>query len=137
VRSFHHAHLMASDLDASIAFYRDHFGAEVVADLEFAGARNVFVQVGNGALHFYDQAPNRRGPVNHLGMCVDDLEACVAGLIEAGHSPRPIVDTGIGRYAMVEAPDGLLLEVFEPPPGLDNRMRAYFGLERPPTARPD
>ena len=129
MRSLHHAHLMASDLDASIAFYRDHFGGEVVADLEFAGARNVFMQVGGGALHFYDQPPNHRGPVNHLGMCVVDLDDCVAELADAGFAPRPIVDTGAGRYAMVEAPDGLLLELFEPPPGLDERMQAYFGLD--------
>jgi hypothetical protein len=69
-------------------------------------------------------------------MCVEDLDACVAGLMEAGYAPRPTVDTGMGRYAMVEAPDGLLLEVFEPPPGLDDRMRAYFGLDRSPTAGP-
>lgn len=129
MRSLHHAHLMASDLDVSVAFYRDHFGGEVVADLEFAGARNVFMRVGTGAVHFYDQPPNRRGPVNHLGMCVDDLDACVAELAAAGHRPRPIVDTGGGRYSMVEAPDGLLLEVFEPPPGLDDRLQAYFGLD--------
>ena len=52
-------------------------------------------------------------------MCVDDLDACVAELEAAGHHPRPIVDTGMGRYSMVEGPDGVLLEVFEPPPGLD------------------
>jgi len=30
---------------------------------------------------------------------------------------------------MVEAPDGVLLELFEPPPGLDEKMRDYFGVE--------
>ena len=128
MRSLHHAHLMASDLEATLAFYAGHFGGEIVADLEFAGARNVFMRVGTGALHFYDQPPNQRGPINHLGMCVDDLDACVAELAAAGHEPRPIVDTGMGRYAMVEAPDGVLLEVFEPPPGLDGDMQEYFGM---------
>jgi catechol 2,3-dioxygenase-like lactoylglutathione lyase family enzyme len=119
---------MAADLDAALAFYRDHFGGEVVADLEFAGARNVFMRVGEGALHFYDQPPNPRGPINHLGMCVDDLDACIVELGAAGYLPRPAVDTGIGRYSMVEGPDGVLLEVFEPPDGLDAEWRAYFGL---------
>ena len=32
-------------------------GAVVVADFDYAGARNVFVAVGSGRLHFYDQAP--------------------------------------------------------------------------------
>jgi len=129
VRRLHHVHLMSRDLEAALRFYRDHFGGEVVADLEFAGARNVFMKVGGVALHFYDQEPNRRGPINHLGMCVTDLEICVAELEAAGHHPRPIADTGMGRYSMVEAPDGVLLEVFEPPPGLGPEMRAYFGLD--------
>lgn len=128
MRSLHHAHLMSADLDRALRFYQDHFGAEVVADLDFAGARNVFMRVGRAALHFYDQPPNERGPINHLGVCVEDLDACVAELEQAGFAPRPIRDTGAGRYSMVKAPDGVLLELFEPPPGLDERMREYFGL---------
>jgi len=127
VRSLHHTHLMSSDLDAAVDFYVEHFGGEVVADLDFAGARNVFVRVGRGALHFYDQPPNHRGPVNHLGMLIEDLDACVGELVAAGHRPRPIADTGAGRYAMVEGPDGVLLELFEPPPGLPPSLRDYFG----------
>ena len=128
MRSLHHAHLMSADLDRALRFYTEHFGGRVVADLDFAGARNVFMQVGRGALHFYSQPPNQRGPVNHLGMLVEDLDECVAELAAAGHQPRPIRDTGAGRYAMVEAPDGVLLELFEPPPALDADMRDYFGL---------
>jgi catechol 2,3-dioxygenase-like lactoylglutathione lyase family enzyme len=120
---------MSTDLDTALRFYTDHLGGEVVADLDFAGARNVFLRVGRGALHFYDQPPNRRGPINHLGMCVEDLEACVAELTKAGFTPRPIKDTGASRYSMVEAPDGVLLELFEPPPGLDESMRDYFGVD--------
>jgi hypothetical protein len=33
----------------------------------------------------------------------------------------------MGRYAMVEGPDGVLLEVFEPPLDLPPELRAYFG----------
>jgi catechol 2,3-dioxygenase-like lactoylglutathione lyase family enzyme len=55
--SLHHTHLMASDLDATIAFWRDGFGGEVVHDVEFAGARNVFLRVGSGRIHLYDQPP--------------------------------------------------------------------------------
>ena len=101
----------------------------MVADLEFAGARNVFMRVGRAALHFYDQPPNERGPINHLGMCVEDLDTCVAELTAAGFAPRPIKDTGAGRYSMVQAPDGVLLALFEPPPALDDDMREYFGLD--------
>lgn len=37
--SLHHTHMMASDIDATISFWRDHFRGEVVFDGEFAGAR--------------------------------------------------------------------------------------------------
>jgi catechol 2,3-dioxygenase-like lactoylglutathione lyase family enzyme len=127
VRRLHHTHLMSGDLGAALDFYTAHFGGQVVADLDFAGARNVFMRVGTGALHFYDQSPNRRGPINHLGMCVDDLDDCWSGLVAAGYRPRPIVDAGMGRYAMVEGPDGVLLEVFQPPVDLPPELRAYFG----------
>ena len=39
--SLHHTHLFASDVDRSIGFWRDHFGAVVLVDTVFAGARNV------------------------------------------------------------------------------------------------
>ena len=38
---------MASDLDATIALWRDRFGGQVVADIKFAGACNVFMRVGH------------------------------------------------------------------------------------------
>ena len=44
--SLHHTHLMSADVESAVRFSTEHFGGEVVADLEFAGARNVFVRVG-------------------------------------------------------------------------------------------
>jgi hypothetical protein len=38
---------MATDIDATISFWRDAFNAEVMYDTEFAGARNVFLRIGN------------------------------------------------------------------------------------------
>jgi len=35
--SLHHAHLFASNLDESIKFYQDMFGAEILFDLKVAG----------------------------------------------------------------------------------------------------
>ncbi|NBB81476.1 MAG: hypothetical protein GVY36_18885 [Verrucomicrobia bacterium] len=51
----HHVHIFASDLDYSKAFYQKVFDAEVMLDREFAGARNVFMAIGQGRLHLYDQ----------------------------------------------------------------------------------
>jgi catechol 2,3-dioxygenase-like lactoylglutathione lyase family enzyme len=121
---------MASDIDATIRFWRDCFGAELVADGPMAGTRNVFLDVGGGRLNLYDQPPNHRGAVNHLGVQVADLDATIEKLTAAGWTPRPTKTDGPLRYTMVEGPDGLLIEVFHfdeqaTPPSL----RPYFDID--------
>ena len=114
--SLHHTHLFASDVDRSIAFWRDHFGAIVLVDTVFAGARNVFMRIGEGRLHLYDQAPKHAGAgtVHHLGIETDELDALVARLKVAGVSVTDVRRHAEGDYAMAEGPDGLLLELFQP-----------------------
>lgn len=112
----HHAHLFSSDLEAALKFYREMFGAEILADLDMAGARNVFIAIGKGRLHFYDQPPRDggRGAVHHLGIQTDDLEALVAHMKARGFVFRkPISDFGFWKYVMVQAPDNVLLELFQ------------------------
>lgn len=129
---FHHAHLFASDLAQTLAFYETWFDAEVVADHEFAGARNVMVRVGTGMLNFYDQAPRGSGKnaVHHLGFQVDDLADLVARMRAAGIEHRsPIRVLPELDYLMIEAPDGVLLEVFEykgSPDGATTGLDAWF-----------
>ena len=114
--SLHHTHVFATDVDRSIAFWRDHFGAVVVLDTVFAGARNVFMRIGEGRLHLYDQAPKHAGAgtVHHLGIETDELDALVARLKIAGVSVTDVRRHAEGDYAMSEGPDGLLLELFQP-----------------------
>ena len=114
--SLHHTHLFASDVDRSIAFWRDHFGAVVLVDEAFAGARNVFMRIGEGRLHLYDQPPKHTGAgtVHHLGIETDELDALVGRLKAAGVSVTDVRRHAEGDYAMAEAPDGLLLELFQP-----------------------
>ena len=112
----HHAHLFASDLEVSLKFYREMFGGEVLADLNMAGARNVFLAIGKGRLHFYDQPPKdeRKGAVHHIGIQTDDLEGLVARMKSKGFQfHKEISDFGFWKYVMVQAPDHVLLEVFQ------------------------
>ncbi|MEM7326431.1 MAG: VOC family protein [Actinomycetota bacterium] len=115
----HHTHLFASDIDASLRFYQQWFGAEVLGDEVFAGARNVLVAIGGGRLNFYDQPPRDRGrnAVHHLGIQTEDLDGLVARM-RAGGVPfrKPITDTPDLSYVMVEGPDGVLLELFQADP---------------------
>lgn len=114
--SLHHTHLYASDADRSIAFWREHFGAVVLVDAEFAGARNVFLRVGEGRLHLYAQPPKHAGAgtVHHLGIETDELDVLVARLKAAGVSVTDVRRHAEGDYAMAQGPDALLLELFQP-----------------------
>lgn len=131
---FHHTHLFASDIEETLAFYTRWFDATVVADHDFGGARNVMVQVGTGMLNFYDQAPrgNGKNAVHHLGFQVDDLADLAQRMGDEGFELRsevrqlPELD-----YLMIEAPDGVLLEVFEykgSPDGAANGLDAWFAM---------
>ena len=111
-----HAHLFASDVDATIRWWTEMLDARVVFDLEIAGARNVRLAVGRGAINLYDQPPRVVGPgtVHHLGVLTDDLEALVASMQAKGLTFRdPIKDFGAVKYIMALAPDDVLVELFQ------------------------
>lgn len=112
----HHVHIFASDLDYSKAFYQKVFDAEVMLDREFAGARNVFMAIGQGRLHLYDQPPRQleRGGIHHFGVQTDELDEIPDRLAAFGvELDKGIRDYGVWRYLMVPAPDNILVEVFE------------------------
>lgn len=111
-----HAHLFASDVAATVAFFRDMFDAALVWDEEAAGARNVRMRVGNAFVQIYDQPPRgpRGGAIHHLGIETDDLDALVARMRARGFVFRnPVRELPKFRYVMVAGPDDLLIELFE------------------------
>lgn len=131
-KRFHlqHVHLFASDVDRTIAFYKKWFDAEVMWDGDYGGARNIFMKIGIGAMHLYDQLPRDQGrnAVHHLGMQVVGLEELFERMKAEGLSlPNPIRRNGGGGYFMLEAPDGVLLELFEPGPERPAEVRSYYG----------
>jgi catechol 2,3-dioxygenase-like lactoylglutathione lyase family enzyme len=112
----HHVHIFASDIEKSIKFYEDFFGGKVVFDSELAGARNVFMKIGHGRLHFYDQPPKNpgRGSIHHFGIQTDNIEAVVDKVRLGGINLRKgITDLGFWKYIMVPAPDEILIELFQ------------------------
>lgn len=127
----HHVHLFARDLAATVAWYGEVLGGIVRYDGEFAGVRNVFMTVGSGRLHFYDQPPRGEGrnAIHHVGIRTDDLAGVIARLRRrGGPPPGPVRDFGAWRYLMCEGPDGVLLELFEVDGAkLPPALAAYFG----------
>ncbi|MFD4603852.1 VOC family protein [Streptomyces sp. NPDC058464] len=128
----HHAHLMATDIEETMSFWRHGFGAKVVYDVDFAGSRNVFLTLGTGRIHLYDQPPKvvGQGTVHHLGVQTDELETVVERLRRLGVSVTDIRQEPTATYAMAKGPDNLLIEIFQPDPTLlPPELRHYFGLE--------
>ena len=112
----HHVHLFASDIEKSLAFYKTFFGGIVVLDMEIAGARNVFMKVGTGRIHFYDQPPKMsgRGSIHHFGIQTDDVERDYQRMKSQGvEFNKTVVDLAFMKYIMVPAPDNVLIELFE------------------------
>ncbi len=130
INGLHHTHLFASDLAVSVGWYRTMLGGEVVFDGEFGGARNVFMRLGSGRLHFYDQPPrDGKSAVHHLGYRSDDLPRLVAHM--RGHGAvfrNDIREYGFWRYIMCAAPDDVLLELFQVDgDDLPPELAGYFG----------
>jgi catechol 2,3-dioxygenase-like lactoylglutathione lyase family enzyme len=128
--SIHHVHAFASDVDASVRFYTEVFGGEVILDAVMAGARNVFIRIGDGRLHLYDQPPRHvgAGSIHHFGIRTDDISQMVEKLQRSGVQLRkPVTELGGWRYVMVPAPDGVLIELFEvTPEQLPAQLAGYF-----------
>lgn len=126
-----HVHLFASNLDETIEFYTKWFDAKVAWDGDYGGARNVFMKIGIGAMHLYEQEPRDlgRNAIHHLGFQVVGLQDLYDRMKAAGvHLPNPVRESFGGGYFMVKAPDDVLLEVFEAGPSRDQRVREYYGL---------
>lgn len=129
--NLHHVHLLATDVDDTISFWCNGFGAEVVHDAVFADARNVFLRVGTGRIHLYNQPPKQvgQGTVHHVGLQTNELEAVVERLRGMGVSVTDIRREPTASYAMAEGPDRLLIEIFQPDPSaVPQRLWEYFGL---------
>jgi len=140
----HHTGYTVSDLDRSVAFYRDRLGCEVIATQEkkggylaaIVGYVDAHVRMAHlrvpGSEHVielfeYLSPPGRRADVqpanvgaSHLCFVVDDLLALHDALLEHGVSfvsPPIEVDTGINRGGLalyLRDPDGITVELFQP-----------------------
>ena len=112
VSDVHHVSINVTDVDRALGFYVDLLGMEVLPrpDFPFPGA-----WLGVGAtrqLHLIQGGvPADTG--QHVAFAVDDLDAAVATIREAGvrvTDPRPVGDTAL-RQSFLHDPDGNRLEL--------------------------
>jgi catechol 2,3-dioxygenase-like lactoylglutathione lyase family enzyme len=129
---------IVNDVDAAIAFYTRHLGFREVMHPSPA-----FAMLTRGELRLVLSAPNPAGgggqPMadgtqqapggwNRFALEVEDLEALVATLREAGARFRNDVVTGVGgKQILLEDPAGNPIELFQP---LRPEARLERALER-------
>ncbi len=113
---------LVDDVDASVAFYRDHLGFTVEQQYGPAMAilrrQDLTLWVAGPAASASQPMPDGRQPQpggwNRLVLEMDDLDAVVARLRDAGVSMRNDVLTGPGgRQILCDDPAGNPVELFE------------------------
>ena len=114
---------MVDDVDASIAFYTEHFGFEVRMS-----AAPAFADVTRGSLRLLLSGPQSSagrampdgatpgpGGWNRIHLIVDDIAGEVARLRDAGVPFRNDIVSGPGgQQILVEDPSGNVVELFQP-----------------------
>jgi glyoxylase I family protein len=132
LRGLHHLTIIASDLDRTIAFYRDLLGLAVVHDGpsdDDAEARHVWfgaLEGGPGRLLSFMQYPELPagvvgvGSTHHFALSVDSAEEQEAWrdyLRDHGVECSEVLDRGAFRSIYVRDPDGHIVEIATRGPG--------------------
>ena len=120
----HHVAIIASDYEASRAFYVDKLGLSVVREV-YREERNdhiLTLLVGDTEIELFGM-PNPPARVTnpeacglrHLAFHVEDIEPAVAWLNGMGIVTEPIREDKVngGRFTFFKDPDGLPLELHE------------------------
>lgn len=122
--TFAYTGLRVKDLEPSVAFYTKMFGMKETGRTKIAPSRGEAVQLVSEddgpvlELNHYAEG-SRFGPkyvagegLDHLAFRVDDLDAFLAEAKKAGHSTTLEMRSGESRWAYIEDPNGLWIELF-------------------------
>lgn len=134
---------IVDDVSAALDFYSRHLGFREVMhpapefamlvrdDLRLALVAPVPPgHPGGGSRPMADGTPQRPGGWNRFALEVDDLDATVAALRDAGVPFRSDVITGVGgKQALVQDPSGNLVELFQPTIA-EAHERTTFGTDQ-------
>lgn len=126
VKKFLHTRMRVSDVEATIAFYRDVLGLAVLErHVSPRGSQLAFLSVPNSEELIELCSFPASGPVRvqedlvHLAFEVDDLDQTIEQL-QAKNVPitdGPTQTSSGSRFIFIDAPDGYEVELIERPPG--------------------
>ena len=110
-----HAHIFASDVNATIRWWSEMLGAKVVLDVPLGGSRMVRLAVGKGAIILtMRRRRSRIGQRAPPGDSDGRPGGLVASMEAKGVKFRdPIRDLRAVKFIMVMAPDDVFLELFQ------------------------
>ena len=131
-----HVGIAVSDLQASLAFFKDVLGLHVESSEEIASqrVRATFVNTGQSTLEMLEAtAPDspiakfveKRGAgMHHVALRVDDIEAALAHLRSRGirlidEKPRPGAEGALVAFIHPSAAQGVLVELKQPAPKVE------------------
>lgn len=147
IGGFSHVCIGVSDMDRSIAFYRDALGMDVVFDVELEGPSMESVTGQSGAkgrmvggliggamvelLALGDEPTGARAPrigYTNISFRCDDLDATYRQAVALGLRPQQEpVDIGGVRMFFLADPDGTPIELIELPGGLTSTVELWRG----------
>jgi len=122
-RGIHHAALICSDVEQTIAFYQDLLGfpcIEIVENRDYPGSTHFFFDLGNDTLlGFFDfpglglePSPEGFGGVQHVAIAVPpDVHAMLRSRLDERGIPYDGPQRGIPESIYLRDPDGIGIEL--------------------------
>jgi len=126
VKKLLHTRMRVSDMDQTIAFYRNVLGLEILErKTSPRGSHLAFLAVPNSQELIELCSFPQSGPVKvqedlvHLAFEVDDLDITMKELTDKGIkiTDGPTRTSSGSRFIFIDAPDGYEIELIERPPG--------------------
>ena len=108
----HHVAINVSDIDEAVAFYTERLGLTVRADRPELGTPGAWLDVVDQQVHLVEKAPPESAG-QHFALQVDDLDAVIAELREAGVEVSDGFAIGTGRQAFLNDPAGNTIELHQ------------------------
>jgi glyoxylase I family protein len=149
IQGFSHVCARVSDMERSVAFYRDVLGFDVIFDVELSGApleavtgelgakgRMVGGLLGGTCVELLEITSNSAPPARPAGptlgytnisLAVDALDAAHHDLKTHGGDPGPKVEIGGVRMFFLHDPDGTPIEIIEYPNGATTSAQLWRG----------
>ncbi len=123
IKGVHHIAIKAKGLEQFeelVHFYRDILGMPIVYSWGEGMDAGMMLDTGAGYLELFPNAPDQpeQGPLRHLALATDDVDACIEAVRKAGYQvtiePKDFVVGGVlpARLAFCIGPVGEEVEFF-------------------------